>query len=133
VQYLLDTDVVSYFLGGDPRLSTRFDPLSAAISVITEGELRYGATRLGREARRDYLGELESFLDDGVEVIPVSTPLAVEYATLRREMELLGTPMATNDLWIVATAIGLDLTLVSSDRAFPSVPGLKLEDWLEPI
>ena len=39
-------------------------------------------------------------------------------------------PLSANDLLIAAHALTLDRILVSGDRAFERVPGLRLENWL---
>ena len=109
------------------------DRTTSCLSVITEGEVRYGASRMGRERREEFLEQVDWMLADLAIVVPITSSVAAEYARLRREMELIASPMAANDLWIAATALEAEMTLVSSDGAFAKVPGLKLEDWLEPI
>jgi tRNA(fMet)-specific endonuclease VapC len=60
---------------------------------------------------------------------PISAEMADNYAELKSDCESQGVPMADNDLWIAATALHLDATLVSADRDFVRVNRLRVEDW----
>ncbi|MGH8567951.1 MAG: PIN domain-containing protein, partial [Gammaproteobacteria bacterium] len=54
------------------------------------------------------------------------------YARLRAELEIAGTPISPNDLWIAAQALAEGATLVTANiREFNHVAGLRLENWLE--
>jgi len=45
------------------------------------------------------------------------------------ELEALGKPLGAMDLLIATHALAEDCTLVSADRAFAHVPGLRVLDW----
>jgi len=51
------------------------------------------------------------------------------FAKTKRACELRGTPVAENDLWIAATAIVLDATVVTRDSDLWRIPSLRIEDW----
>lgn len=51
---------------------------------------------------------------------------ALKWQSARR-----GIAMSENDLWIAATALGVDATLVAADRDFGRLPGLRVEDWTQ--
>ena len=57
-------------------------------------------------------------------------PVDKVYGLLRYRLEREGRPMDANDLLIAAHALTLDRTLVTDDRAFARVPGLRVENWL---
>ena len=57
------------------------------------------------------------------------SPAAQNYAQLRASMEQEGRPLGNPDLMIAAHSLALGTTLISSDRGFRRVRGLKLEDW----
>jgi len=130
LRYLLDTNTVSYaFRGNFPSVRQRLlrVPMSEiAISAVTEGELRFGvahkpqATNLRRIA--------EEFLAR-VDILPWDSRAADRYANLRVALESAGTPMGNLDMMIAAHALAADLVLVTHDRVFQRVRGLKLEDW----
>ena len=64
--------------------------------------------------------------------VPKETKEAADYyAPMKNYAEQHGTPLSENDLWIAATAMALDATLVTSDSDFQRIAGfgLRLEDW----
>ena len=128
--YLLDTNVVSYFLDNRPpqvrlRLSIT-GPDATAISAITEAELRYGLAKKPGAIRQRI--PVEKFLADAT-ILPWDSASARTYGLLRAEQERKGRPLSTEDLMIAAHALSLGLTLVTNDSAFSFVDGLKTEDW----
>jgi tRNA(fMet)-specific endonuclease VapC len=132
-RYLLDTNIASYVIKGNfPHVRERLlkVPMSdVGISVITEAELRFGVARLPQAAK---LGRaVEEFLLR-VEVLPWGSEAARRYADLRAALEGQGEPMGNLDLMIAAQALAARVTLVTNDRVFRRVKGLKTEDWSKP-
>jgi len=130
VRYLLDTNTVSYVIKrGFARVKERLARMPMAevgISVVTEAELRFG---LARHPEAVKLGvAVEEFLLR-VEVLPWNSECAKQYARVRAAMESEGTPMGNLDLMIAAQALAAGAVLVTSDRGFRRVKGLKTEDW----
>lgn len=135
MMYLLDTNIVSYFLrGASPTLNQRIldsAPESLAISIISAGELRYGLSRLPPSRRAAQLAQQLDALLTAVAVLALPAEAAQHYGTARSLLEAAGTPIGGNDLWIAAHALAQDLTLVTHNtREFERVPGLKLENWV---
>jgi tRNA(fMet)-specific endonuclease VapC len=97
-----------------------------AISAVTEGELRFGAARLPRAAHLHRL--LEEFLLR-VAILPWDSIAARQYGQLRAGLEREGLIMGNLDMMIAAHALALELTVVTSDRAFRRIKELKVEDW----
>jgi tRNA(fMet)-specific endonuclease VapC len=130
VRYLLDTNTVSYVIKGIfPHVRERLlkVPISeVGISVITEAELRFGVARLAQATKLAIV--VEEFLLR-VEVLPWDSPAARHYARLRAMLEERGEPMGNLDLMIAAEALAAGAILVSNDRVFRRVKGLKVEDW----
>jgi predicted nucleic acid-binding protein len=85
-----------------------------AISVVTLGEASYGALSRKWSARRT--GEMLAFYADHFDVIELGRHVAVEYGRLRAASEALGRPVASNDLWIAASATANGLPLVTLNR-----------------
>lgn len=132
--YLLDTNIVSYFLRGkSPDLTQRIMTSTAedlAVSVISAGELHYGLRRLPSSHRAKQLGQQLDALLSAIAVHPLPTDAAHHYGTIKAALDTAGTPIGGNDLWIAAHALAGDLTLVTHNtREFERVPGLKLENW----
>jgi len=130
IRFLLDTNTVSYIIKGNfPRVRERLlkVPMSdVGISVITEAELRFGVARLPLATKLDIV--VEEFLLR-VEVLPWESKAARHYARLRATLEEIGEPMGNMDLMIASHALAEDVILVSHDRVFRRVKGLKVEDW----
>jgi len=133
--YLLDTNIVSYFLrGASTGLNQRIldsTPDTLAISIISAGELRYGLRRLKPSRRANELARQLDALLSAVAVQALPGTAAQHYGDIRAQLESRGTPIGGNDLWIAAHALAQDLTLVTNNtREFERVPHLRLENWL---
>jgi tRNA(fMet)-specific endonuclease VapC len=131
VRFLLDTDIFIYIRQKkSEEVSQRFrklHPGEAAISVITYGELLYGAAKSVRHA--DALARL-SALVDLLPVLPLAEGAARAYGEIRAELESNGEMIGNNDLWIAAHALASGLILVTNnEREFRRVRGLKVQNW----
>jgi tRNA(fMet)-specific endonuclease VapC len=130
-RYLLDTNICIYIRQNRPeevlRRFRKLRPGEAVLSVITYGELFYGATKSSRRA-----GALAR-LQELVNLLPaISLPetAAQSYGTIRAELESKGEMIGNNDLWIAAHAISAGLTLVTNnEKEFSRVRGLKVQNW----
>ena len=130
VRYLLDTNIASYAIKKNiPLVRQRLlrIPVSdIGISVVTEAELRFGVARVA-PARKLELA-VEEFLMR-VEIFSWSSESAKCYATLRAELESKGQPVGGFDLMIAAQAIVERTILVTNDKVFSRIKGLRVEDW----
>ena len=131
-RYLLDTNICIYIQRQKPGgVLARFQKLKhgdAAISVITWGELLYGAERsLQRKNALKLLEEFKTF----VHVLPMPENAGGTYGAIRALLESIGKPIGNNDLWIAAHAKAAGLTIVTNnEREFQRVPGLKVQNWV---
>jgi tRNA(fMet)-specific endonuclease VapC len=132
--YLLDTNILSDLVH-HPRSGTAARRLALArarrgqeisTSIIAAAELHYGVARRGstRLAR-----QVETVLG-ALDVLPFEAPADIIYGRLRADLERRGQPMGSNDLLIAAHALAAQLTLVTDDRGFASIPELLRENWL---
>ena len=133
VRYLLDTNTASYVIKGNfPRVREQLVAVPMAevgISVITEAELLFGLARLPqavslRVAVEEFLLRLN--------VLRWDTVGAKHYTQLRAVLEKRGQPMGNLDMMIAAHALAVGAVLVTGDRVFRRVAGLKIEDWSKP-
>lgn len=132
MSHMLDTDTCSFIMRSRAGvLWDRLDAMperSAALSVVTLGELRFGATLKPLATRINT--QLEKLLRC-LPILPFEPEVCVHYARIRSELQRKGTPIGPNDLWIAAHAMAHQLTLVTHNtREFSRVKGLKLEDWV---
>ena len=97
------------------------------MSVITYGELRYGAEKSRRRADAvDVLQELTTLIP----VCPLAADTGEQYGNIRSLLERSGMPIGNNDLWIAAHALSLGAVLVTNnEREFSRVAGLAVENW----
>ena len=124
---MLDTNAVSAIAKGQANaLSETLNDRPFCISVITEAELRFGLVR--RAVNADLRRIVENFLVSA-DIRPWTSASAQRYGLLRAELEALGKPLAPMDLLIATHALVEDCTLISADRAFTQVPGLRVFDW----
>jgi len=135
MRYLLDTNVVSYFLrDASASLSQRIldsRPQDLAISTISAGELRFGLSKLPPSKRANSLALRMNHLFNSLSIEPLPVEAAMHYGVIRQQLEALGQPIGGNDLWIAAHALAQDFTLVSNNtREFQKVTKLHLENWL---
>ena len=131
-RYILDTDICIHARRQrSAALLARFNSLQcgeAVLSVITYGELLYGA-RKSTESKRA-MQIIEEF-GNLFEILPVTEETAQTYGLLRCDLATKGQIIGSNDLWIAAHALLLGLTLVTgNEREFRRVVGLKVENWI---
>jgi tRNA(fMet)-specific endonuclease VapC len=102
-------------------------PGEAALSVITYGELLYGAAKSAqRTAALERLRELVHLLP----ALALPESAAETYGAIRADLEPKGEMIGNNDLWIAAHALAAGLTLVTNnEKEFRRVRGLKVQNW----
>ncbi|HLJ25915.1 MAG TPA: PIN domain-containing protein [Candidatus Angelobacter sp.] len=62
-------------------------------------------------------------------ILDIDEQTTISYAAVRRELKKAGTPIPSNDAWIAALCRQHSLPVVSRDRHFDAVPGLKRLHW----
>jgi len=135
LRYLLDTNTCSHLQRNQPVIVGHLAslPLAATFytSVITQGEMVYGAHHVPKPRRAKLLTEIRSLLRDMADVLPVTPAVAERYGQVKAELARQGTPIPANDIWVAAIAIEAGLVVVSDDAHFEHVPGLRVENWLQ--
>ncbi len=132
-RFLLDTNICIYIRQKRPEeVLRRFRNLragEAAISVITYGELVFGATKSQqRTAALERLAELLNWLP----ALPLPGNAGHAYGTIRADLAARGQMIGNNDLWIASHALAAELTLVTNnEKEFRRVRGLKVQNWAE--
>jgi predicted nucleic acid-binding protein len=123
----LDTNGLSAVADGDASLRPILrQATEIAIPVIVLGEYRYGV-RQSRERKR-----YEQWLMDSLpnyRILDVDQGTTICYATLRTELKKAGTPIPANDVWVAALCRQYRLPILSRDRHFDIVAGLRRIDW----
>lgn len=131
--YLLDTDIIIYSLKGNQLV---VDNIRAhadspkAISVITYGELVYGAEKSKKAAIN--LAKVHR-LREIFPVIDLSCAIMDTFGTLKAELSRNGKIISDFDLLIAATAMSIGYCLVSNnEKHFRKITNLVYENWACP-
>lgn len=131
--FLFDTNAVSDYMNQHPRIQVRLAALGggdeACTCTIVRGEIRFGIEQLPPGKRRSALEARAATALAAMNCEPVPEAAADSYARFKLSCRQSGIALDENDLWIAATANALGAVLVSRDRDFTRMPGLKLEDW----
>jgi tRNA(fMet)-specific endonuclease VapC len=125
---LLDTNAYVGYLRGDDKV---LDCLAKAdcvyLSVFVLGEL-YSGFRAG-EQEKENKQILEKFLiKSTVTVLDASKETAEIFGLIKDLLRRSGHPIPVNDVWIGAHALETGSVLLTYDRHFTFVPGLRLWD-----
>ena len=129
---IVDTNALSAAAEDHPAVTAILARASqVAIPVIVLGEYRYGIAQ--SRHRTTYENWLAGLLRDCA-VLDINEPTTQHYAEIVLELRRLdlrrkGKPIPTNDLWIAALCRQHSLPLLSRDRHFDQVTGLKRIGW----
>ena len=128
---MLDTNICIYIAKHQPpEVKARFErlkPGQMVMSVITYGELYYGASKSNLRAKA--LAGLDTTVW-GIPVENLTSAASEAFGKIRAALENQERVIGNSDLWIAAHAMSLGVTLVTSDdREFLRVPGLSVENW----
>jgi len=127
---MLDTNAYTALLTGDEDV---LDALASAdfvfVSAVVLGELFAGFRGGIRE--RENRDRLDEFLRrPPVRTLDVARGTAEVFGQIKHQLQVGGTPIPLNDVWIAAHAIENGSWLVTFDRHFTHVQGLLLWDRL---
>lgn len=131
-RYLLDTNICIYIAKHNPlSVRERFAQHAAnelAMSVITLGELRFGAEKSrAKEQAVAVINDLVNLMN--IEVL--SEEVATHYGEIRAQLQKTGQVIGNNDLWLAAHARSQNWVLVTNnEKEFVRVEGLKVENWV---
>ena len=131
-RYLLDTNICIYIKNHRPAevlaRFTKLPPGKVAMSVITYGELCFGAEKSAKpKETRQILEHLTALIP----VLPLDASISTHYGKIRQHLQASGKPIGNNDLWIAAHALANKLILVTNNTTeFERVPGLRVENWV---
>jgi predicted nucleic acid-binding protein len=123
----LDTNGLSALVEGVPSLEPILRKAEQlAIPVIVLGEYRYGIWQ--SRNREHYQQWLQEYLPK-FRILDIEDRTTIPYTAVRTELKKAGTPIPSNDVWIAALCRQHSLPIVSRDRHFDLVPGIKRIEW----
>lgn len=119
---LLDTSVLVAAEAGRPLRADAL-PKSAAISIVTVGELRAGILAAPDIQSRDRrLSTFERI--SGTTILMIDHGVAKTWAGMRAYLAASGKGMGGNDLWIAATAAAAGIPVITQDHDFHALSGV---------
>jgi len=124
---IVDTNALSAILDGEPSIARVFERADVlAIPVITLGEYRFGISQ--SQLRAEHEKSLQRNLPL-YQILDITEETSEHYAHLRLALKRAGTPIPSNDLWIAALCRQHDFPVLSKDRHFDRVKGLRRVEW----
>ena len=124
---ILDTNALSAVADDDPdAIAIIASAELMAIPVIVIGEYRHGIAQ--SRNRASYENWLAGLLNDCL-VLDINEPTTHHYAEIALELKKKGKPIPTNDLWIAALCRQHSFPVLSRDRHFDLVAGIKRIGW----
>ncbi len=141
VRYVLDTDQVSLFLTGHPRVCERVGQnlFEIAVTIVSVQELFNGwmgrLNRLEAEAEKIQVYRQLSAMTEFfrlVKILNYDGGASSVYSRLILESPELGKRRLDKDVRIAAIALSQDAVVVTrNSRDFGLVPGLVIENWTD--
>ena len=132
-QYLLDTNICIYITKHQPEIvrqhfEKHLPDGNIFISVITLGELRFGAEKSQNKVKA--LKVIEEFTSI-IPIVELNETVAEHYAQIRKELTIQGLIIGNNDLWLAAHARANNWVMVTNnEKEFLRVDQLKVENWV---
>ena len=129
--YLLDTNIISYWMRGDQSVIRRIKkhaPSDLSLSTITLGEILYGIEKspIKKKEWRLKLKQITSLLG----LYAFDETAAVKYAVIRAHLEKRGVVISERDTQIAAIALANKLTVVTHNvKEFGRIDKLTVVDW----
>ena len=121
---LLDTNVVIKAINKDSETIKILEEMKKQkifVSVITIGELAYGASKSNMKKQNIRL--FSDFIDSR-RILNADEKSALIYGEVKNGLKSKGVNIPENDMWIAAVAIANDLKLVTFDNHFKEIENL---------
>lgn len=131
MKYLADTDVLIDHLRGKKKLDPTLLEKGISISIITYGELLYGAEKSANKekAKRTVLDFIENL---SIKIANLSEEIMQKYATIKTGLEKKGQKLDDFDLLIASTAMSGSLVLLTRNKKhFSRIKNLLNKDSLK--
>ena len=125
---ILDTNCYAAYLAGDQEvLKTLTEAKITFMSIFVLGELYAGFKGGTREKENRNI--LRTFLKKpSVVTLDASIETAELFGMVKDTLKQAGRPIPVNDVWIAAHALEYGAVLVTHDKHFFDIPGLRLWD-----
>jgi tRNA(fMet)-specific endonuclease VapC len=133
VKYVLDTNVVSLLMKGDPNVIERLRGIARSDVCIPQpvvAEIAYGIQRLSRSKRKDALASRFELLKKEIRRAAWSDEVSAAFGGIKSALERKGERIEDFDAAVAAHAMTEGCVLVTANpKHMARVPGLEVEDW----
>lgn len=130
MKYVLDTDMLIYFLKGEANVVACLNNKSAddiSITIVNHTELLFGA--FNSIKKKENLYKIQTFLET-LAILPFCAESSYIFAKNKALLKQEGNIIADLDLMIASITLQHDCILVSNNtKHFERIKGLKLENW----
>lgn len=128
--YLLDTDIVVFFLRNKKNIAEHLallSPNDIFVSEVTVAELEYGNRCSGIYEENKWM--VDRFLSS-VNIVPFSDAIHL-YAEERYRLRMLGQSIEDFDLLIGCTAVSDNLIMVTNNaKHYSRIKDIRIENWV---
>ncbi|MDB4992649.1 MAG: vapC1 [Myxococcaceae bacterium] len=133
MRYVLDTNVVSALMRGDPHVVERLRTTSKSEVAVPQpviAELAYGIERLPKSARKERLRARLTAIGAEVTRVPWTDQVSETFGVIKAALERRGERIEDFDVAIAAHALAHGGVLVTANRKHMArVTSLEIEDW----
>ncbi len=130
MNYVIDTDILIYFLKGNKLVLKRFVdavPGTIHISIVNHAELMYGAHH--SQHKKKNLQKVSAFLES-MPVLPFCKASSNIFGELKSKLNKEGASLADMDLIIASICLQNNMVLVTNNtKHFARVSELTLDNW----
>jgi len=133
MKYLLDTNVMSSLMKGEPNVIERLKAVARADVCVPQpviAEIAYGIERLSRSKRKDALAARFELLKSEIRRAAWSDDVSDAFGRIKAALERKGERIEDFDAAVAAHALAEGLVLVTANlKHMTRVPDLEIEDW----
>jgi len=137
MKYVLDTNVVSLLMKGEPNVIQhlkRVERSAVRIPQPVVAEIAYGIPRLSRSKRKDALASRLELLKREIRGVAWSDEVSEAFAMIKAALERKGERIDDFDAAVAAHAVAEKCILVTTNlKHVMRVPGLEIEDWSQKL
>lgn len=124
---IVDTNALSAAADEGSAVFEIFDHAEqVALPVVVLGEYRYGIAQ--SRHRATYNRWLDGLIED-CKVLDIDEGTTHHYAAINVELRRVGKPIPTNDMWIAALSRQHALPILSRDKHFDLIAGIRRLNW----
>jgi len=122
----LETNSYSRFARGDNHIKKQIENADEIFVSVIKSYLLFLGFREGKREHEN-LRLLKAFLSEWkVKVVNVNKSTSWEYGKIKYDLRKAGKPIPENDIWIAAQVAETDSLLVTYDKHFLDIKGLKV-------